>query len=69
MRINMQANILPLHTTSTPGWGLKVKIFSSSDSSHIAYQMNWKVAHAHTMAIYTMGGLWGGGGGKWGSFL
>ena len=60
---NMQANILPLHTPSTPGWGLKVKTFFFSDSSHVAYQMNRKVGHAHTMVIYTMGGL-----GEWGRF-
>ena len=50
--------MLYLHTPSTPGWGLKVKLFSS-DSSHVAYQMNSKVGHAHTMVIYTIGGLVG----------
>ena len=54
---NMQANILPLHKHSTPGRGLKVITFFSSECSHIAYQMNRKVGHAHTMVIYTMGGL------------
>ena len=52
----MQANVLPLRTLSTPGWGLKAKIFIS-DSSHVACQMNRKVGHTHTMVIYTMGGL------------
>ena len=47
---NMQPNILSLHTPSTPGWGLKVKTFFS-DISHVAYEMNRKVGHAHTMAI------------------
>ena len=40
-----QTTIFPLHTQS-----LKVKTFiSSSESSHIAYQMNRKVGHAHIM--------------------
>ena len=40
------------------GWVKRTKYFSSSKSSHITYQMDRKVGHAHTMAIYTMGG-WG----------
>ena len=54
---NMQANSLPLHTPLTPGRGLKVKSIFSSERSDVAYQMNRKVGHAHTMIIYTMGGL------------
>ena len=53
----MQANILPLHTPSTPG-GLKFQNIFSSESSDVAYQMNRKVGHAHTMIIYAMG-KWG----------
>ena len=41
-----------------PGRSLKVKtFFLSSNRSHIVYQMNKKVSHAHTIVIYTMGGL------------
>ena len=48
---NNQATIFPLHTQS-----LKVKTFiSSSESSHIAYQMNRKVGHAHIMGIFNIG--------------
>ena len=46
-----QATIFPLHTQS-----LKVKTFiSSSESSHIAYQMNRTVGHVYIMGIYTIG--------------
>ena len=51
---NMQANSLPLHTPSTPWWGIKVSTFFSSDISQIAYQMNRKVGHAQPKVIYTM---------------
>ena len=54
---NMQANILPLDIPSIPGWGLMVKNIFSSENNDVAYQMNRKVCHAHTMIIYTMGGL------------
>ena len=59
---NIQATIFSLHTLLTPGWGLKVKTFFS-DRSHVAYKMNRKAGHAHTMVIYTMDGL-----GEWGRF-
>ena len=36
---SMQANILPLHTTLTPGMGSKGQFFFS-ESSHVAYQIN-----------------------------
>ena len=53
---NMLANSLPVHTPFTPGWGLR------SADSHVAYKMNRKVGHAHTIVVYTMGGLrWGVG--------
>ena len=39
-------------------------IFFPSKRSRVAYiQINRKIGHAHTMVIYTMGGLGGGGGG------
>ena len=41
--------------------GLKGLNSSSSESSHVANQMNRKVGHAHTMVIYTMGRLVGVG--------
>ena len=34
----MLANMLPLHTPFTLGWGQKVNFFS--ESSHVAYQIN-----------------------------
>ena len=37
---NMLANILPLHTPSTPGVGSKSLLFFFSESSHVAYQIN-----------------------------
>ena len=54
----LYANILPLHTRSILGWGLKVRRFLSN-SMHIAYQMNRKVGHAHSMVIYSMDGVSG----------
>ena len=36
---------------STPGWDLNVKTCLSSKSGHVAYQMNRKVGHAHTIVI------------------
>ena len=42
----MKANILPLHTLSTPGWGLKVKHFFSSNKSN--EQEGWACTyHGH----------------------
>ena len=38
----------PYNTPLTPGWGLKAETFFSSDSSHVAYQMNRK-GHAYNM--------------------
>ena len=55
----MQANILPLHSPSTIE--VKGQKLFFIDSSHVAYQMNRKVGHAHTMPMYTMGGFGGGG--------
>ena len=37
---NMQAHILSLHAPLTPGVGSKVKNIFSSESSHVAYQIN-----------------------------
>ena len=45
--------------------GFKVQTSFSSESSHVAYQMNRKVGHAHTMIICTMDGL----GGLWEVFF
>ena len=53
----MLANILPLHTPSTPGLGFKGQNIFSSDSSRVAYQISSKVGHAHAVDIITMGGL------------
>ena len=52
---NMQAHIVPRRV------GFKGQNFLS-ESSHIAYQMNRKIGHAHTVFIYTKGGLGSGGG-------
>ena len=52
---NMQAHIVPRRV------GFKGQNFFS-ESSNIAYQMNRKIGHAHTMFIYTKGGLGSGGG-------
>ena len=49
------------HLLCPDRWGLKVKTFFS-ESSLIAYQMNRKIGHAHTVFIYTKGGLGSGGG-------
>ena len=47
--------MLPLHT---PSWvKLKGQPIFSSESSHVAYQMNRKIGHVHSMVIYDMGGL------------
>ena len=35
----MKANMLSLHTPTTPGWGQKVIFFFFSKSGHVAYQM------------------------------
>ena len=45
-----------IHSRSLGG-GLNVKRFFSSNSSHVAYEMNKKVDHAYTMVIYAMDGL------------
>ena len=39
--------MLPLHTPLTSGWDKRSKQFSCE--SPVAYQMNRKVGHAHTM--------------------
>ena len=40
---NMQAHILSLHTCTTSWLGSKVKHLS--ESSHVAYQINWNGAY------------------------
>ena len=44
-----------------PMGGVKRSKQFFSESSQVAYQMNRKVGRAHTMVIYTMGGLGGVG--------
>ena len=52
----MQANILPLHIPSTPGWGLRSEHFFNSKNSRVSYQMNRNVDPAHALVIFTMEG-------------
>ena len=52
----MKANLLPLHTPSTPRWGLKVRIFFNFENSQVPYQMNRNVGPANALVIYTMVG-------------
>ena len=47
---NMVANILPIDTPSTRGWGEKVKTISFSESSHVAYQIKADNAGSNMVA-------------------
>ena len=49
-----------MHTLD-PWGGVKVVTFFVAENGHVAYQINGKDGHAHTMVILTMDGLGGVG--------